>query len=319
MLFAKENWGDDMEDRIALNGREEGVVCLRGIGCRIVVATIHRRGKAKRFVQHGQGPIEAIEAVQQFRFGNDQRWGAMNVRVAVQSDQSVVLVGLSVLAKGIVGRFVLEFGDASVQVLNIKTPEQSDGSKLFDARMTIGEALHSRGKDGRQLVLDAMHNVVLQQMLDRLIRDRHGDGMGLVRRPIPQRLVFKVFHNGGRTRGHAEWDGRPRNAFGGGHNVGHHTGIMLKTKESTGPSKSHHDFVQVQQNAVLVANGSDALQVAWRKDEHTTRPNNALNHNAGNEVRTFVEDLFFEHVESGRNAFVVRCSDPTGLEEEWER
>ena len=63
--------------------------------------------EAKRIVQDIQRSIEALESINELVF-SDAKWRrAVNVWVSVQSDQSILNVGLLVLVESLVSGFVL--------------------------------------------------------------------------------------------------------------------------------------------------------------------------------------------------------------------
>ena len=61
----------------------------------------------KCFVQNVKRAVETIKTVKELIFSNVERWCTVNVRVAVQSNQAILGVGLLVLHKGFVSSMVL--------------------------------------------------------------------------------------------------------------------------------------------------------------------------------------------------------------------
>lgn len=254
--------------------------------------------EAQRPVQHGYCLIEPLEAIQQLLLLYDERRGAVDVRVAVQTDQAVVTKRRPVRGERFVGSLVLQLRVAPVSVLDVKAAEQTNRAELFDARVLVGEVLHA-GLEQRRHALDAPHDIVAQNVLDCLVRHRHGDGVRLVRRAVPQRLVVEESHDFVRASRHTQRDRCSRDSLGGGHDVWHNPVVVLKTEELAGPAKANHDFVYVQENAVLVTNRTDALHVPIGHGQDAPRPHDATN--GDRQTKQWMSLSSLNHLQSERS------------------
>mmetsp|Transcript_22651 Transcript_22651/g.64125 ORF Transcript_22651/g.64125 Transcript_22651/m.64125 type:complete len:551 (+) Transcript_22651:551-2203(+) len=285
---------------------------LNGNG--IVVAVV----EAKGVIQDVERSVEALEAVDELIFGDVQRWRAVNVRVPVKADESVGGVGILVLFERVVGLLVLQLGVLSVDVVHVEASEHSDRSVLLDARVVVGQLLHARFEERRHALRSA-DNVLLQQVLDVLVGDCHGDRVRLVGGSVPERLILKEVHDFLAAGSHGERDGGGRNPLGAADDVRHDAVVVLEPEELSGAAESDHDFVDVHEDAVLVAECTNTLHVPLGHDEAAAGPDDALHHDGCDVVGPFVQNLLLKHVERGLHALLFGGVVASVLEEERER
>mmetsp|Transcript_12171 Transcript_12171/g.23269 ORF Transcript_12171/g.23269 Transcript_12171/m.23269 type:complete len:220 (-) Transcript_12171:822-1481(-) len=211
-----------------------------------------------------------------------------------QSNETGFVVGLLVLHKGLVDGLVLHLWDGPIGVHDIKATKQSNGSVLFDAGVLLGQGLHVFFHDGAQSCRVA-DNIILDEVLDLFVRTRHGNGVSLIGGSPTNGIFFKEIHNGFTAGRHGHGNGRRGDTLGTRDDIGQNSFKVLETKQFSGPSKSHHDFIEMQDNVVLVANGPYALHETFGGNQDTPRTDDGFKGNHGNGIRSFSQDLFFEH------------------------
>mmetsp|Transcript_19748 Transcript_19748/g.48518 ORF Transcript_19748/g.48518 Transcript_19748/m.48518 type:complete len:301 (+) Transcript_19748:61-963(+) len=253
---------------------------------------------AKGIIQDIQCSVEALESINELFFRDAEWRRAVNVWVSVQSDQSILKVGVFVLVESCVSGFVLQFGVGTIHVMNIKAPKHADCTVLLDARVVVGELLHAGFKQGGH-ICGSSNNVLFDQILDILVGNGHGNRMGLVSGSPAEWLVFEKVHNFFATGSHGHGDGSGRNSLRGRDNIGHDTFVVLESKKLSSTAESDHDFINVHENTVFVAKSANSLHVAWWHDEASSSSNNRFHHDRGNIVGTFIQNLFLQHVQCG--------------------
>ena len=242
----------------------------------------------------------------------------MDVWESVEADQSLSQKGLLVLQEGFGRSLVLELGVVALWVLDVEASEETNCSVLLDGRMVLDKLLHA-GFEERSHIGNSSDNVVLDQVFGVLVRDGQGDRVSSVCGSPSHGLVLEVFHDFivGGNHGHRN-SGRG-NTLGAGDNVGHDTVVVLESEHLTGSSESHHDFVDMHQDSVLVAESTNTLQKSIRENDTSTGTLDGLGHDRSDIFGSFVEDGFLEHDQSGLDLFGLGGGVASGLEEEWVR
>jgi hypothetical protein len=95
-----------------------------------------------------------------------------------------------------------------------------------------------------------------------------------------------------------EGEVRPGNALGKRDDVGDNAVEVLKAEHLAGAAEAEHDFVEDEEDVVLVAQRADTLEVARRRDEHAAASGDRLEEDGGNSLGAFVHDLLFHRGEA---------------------
>lgn len=139
------------------------------------------RLESEFFIKHIKGLIETIESIEQFILVYDEGGCTVDVRVPMQTVQSIFLVGFLVLNEGLVCFLMLQSGDRTVWIVNVKATKQSHSTVLLDAGMVVRDVVHAFLKDRTDFVPHVIDYVILDKVLDGLICRSHRHGMCLVR------------------------------------------------------------------------------------------------------------------------------------------
>mmetsp|Transcript_12063 Transcript_12063/g.34871 ORF Transcript_12063/g.34871 Transcript_12063/m.34871 type:complete len:303 (+) Transcript_12063:561-1469(+) len=143
--------------------------------------------------------------------------------------------------------------------------------------------------------LDPVHNVLLEGVLDALVGADHGHGVGVVGGSPAQGVRVEELLDVAPDSHHGHGHKRRSEPLCRGHNVGNNTLIVLVAPHLAGAPKADHDLVKDEENIILVAEGPDPLDVAWRVHEGAAGPNDGLQHDGGNGLGTLHENLLLEH------------------------
>mmetsp|Transcript_7155 Transcript_7155/g.13160 ORF Transcript_7155/g.13160 Transcript_7155/m.13160 type:complete len:252 (+) Transcript_7155:389-1144(+) len=155
--------------------------------------------------------------------------------------------------------------------------------------------------------LNATNKVVLEQVLDIFVGTRQGNWVSLISTPPSKRLVIKKCHNVTVASRHGQRNACRRNTLGSRNDIRKDTLIILKAKELSSTSKSHHDFIGMHENTIFITQCSYTLHISRWHDQTSTRPNNGFHHDGRNGIRSFIENLFFQHLQCRRHLlFTIR-------------
>ena len=72
----------------------------------------------------------------------------------------------------------------------------------------------------------------------------------------------------------------------------------------------------MHQDTVFVTNGTNTLEVSLWIDKAATGTYDTLEHDGRNLLGAFIQNLFFEHIQCGLNAFFLRCEVAAMIEKE---
>mmetsp|Transcript_23558 Transcript_23558/g.35348 ORF Transcript_23558/g.35348 Transcript_23558/m.35348 type:complete len:231 (+) Transcript_23558:259-951(+) len=214
----------------------------------------------------------------------------------MDASQAILNEGLFVQGKGWSKCLMLQSGVLSTRGLYIEATHKTDGTVLLEAGVGHDHLLHLLLEKGG-FALHLTNDVFLEQILDVLVSTGHGYRVSLVGTAITQGLVGKEVDNLLRRSRHTERNTGTGDTLGSRDDVRNDTLIMLKAKQLARTSKAHHNLVTNHHNVVLGTHSADSLHVTWRHDQDSTGSDDALHEDASNGIRSFVQNLFLEHVE----------------------
>ena len=71
------------------------------------------------------------------------------------------------------------------------------------------------------------------------------------------------------------------------------------------PVKAHHDLIPMQEDATVVTDRTDPLQIARRHCQASTRSHNAIHYYRSNRMGMFVHNRLFQQGECGLHLFFL--------------
>lgn len=87
---------------------------------------------------------------------------------------------------------------------------------------------------------------------------------------------------------------RTRETLGTGEDIGNDTIISLEGEHFTTSTKTNHDFVHNEEDAILVTESTDALNNLRRVNKSTSGTSDRFDHNSSNTCGIFIDDDFFK-------------------------
>lgn len=233
----------------------------------------------------------------------------MEVGWTNESVDSIIGESLFELEDRVWRRSLQRLDVVAVSVDEVDAPKESHRASLSDRGMVVDEFLNFGFHDGLE-PRGFSDQIFFEKVLDAFVGASQGYRVGLVgRAPAERRLFEKVFDgfahadDGEREVGGAE-------SFGGGDDVGNEALVVLEAPKLAGASESDHDFVGDVEDLVLVAERAHALHVALGRDEDAAGSDDGLEHDCGDLVGSFHQNLFFESCQGRLSGFLFVRSPP---------
>ena len=280
-------------------------VLLGAIHCRLV-RRIRRseRSAGHRRVRDLQRAIDDRERLAQLFLGDAQRRVGEEVVPVHEGVHAVLAEERAEL---------LHFGAGAVEgghrffrravADELEDAEQADRADVADGGVFGFHVGVQVGQDAAH-ALGVADGVVVHHDLQAGFGGGEAHGVGVVGEAAVEDVAVEVAGDAV-AHGHgAEGQVGGRQALGHGDHVGHDVPVIDGEPASRSAEAAHH-FVGDEEDAVAVADGAQALQVAVRRNDEAVRAGDGLDEDRGDGVRTFVREDLFDLVEAAAREHLV--------------